>query len=125
MRLIYTSKNRQIFLGMVILAAILGIYWWLKTAADPEKIDAYITLIVVAVSAFLFITEIFSLSVTAMCVPLVLTLTGVITPDEAFLGFSNENVILFASMFIIGGALFKTGVTEWDRQYRGEPDQGK
>ena len=113
MRLIYTSKNRQIFLFLLILAAILRIYWRLKTAADPEKIDAYITLIVVAVSAFLFITEIFSLSVTAMCVPLVLTLTGVITPDEAFLGFSNENVILFASMFIIGGALFKTGVTEW------------
>lgn len=30
----------------------------------------------------------------------------------AFAGFINQNVILFVAMFVVGGALFETGVTD-------------
>ena len=39
-----------------------------------------------------------------------LYLTGVLTIKEAFEGFVNGNVILFVAMFIVGGALFETGM---------------
>lgn len=45
-----------------------------------------------------------------MIVCISLILTGVLDPAEGFAGFVNSNVILFVDMFIIGGALFRTGM---------------
>lgn len=75
--------------------------------------QAVITLIVLAIAAFLFITELIPLAVTSMCIPVVLTLTGVISDKEAFNGLANSNVVLFAGMFVVGAALFETGVAKW------------
>ena len=47
-----------------------------------------------------------------MCIPVALTATGVVSPSSAFSGLSNSNVILFAGMFVVGGALFETGVAK-------------
>ena len=74
--------------------------------------NAYITLIVMAVVMILFIAKSSSIIVISMSIPIVLALTGVILPSEAFLGFADTNVILFGSMFIIGGAMFKAGAAE-------------
>ncbi len=74
--------------------------------------DAYITLIVMAVVMILFIAKSSSIIVISMSIPIVLALTGVILPSDAFLGFADTNVILFGSMFIIGGAMFKAGAAE-------------
>ncbi|WP_320046149.1 SLC13 family permease [uncultured Ilyobacter sp.] len=71
---------------------------------------ALITIIILLFAAVMFIWEKLPLSVTAMIVALALTLTGVITPQEAFAGFVNKNVILFCAMFVVGGALFQTGM---------------
>ena len=57
--------------------------------------DAYITLIVMAVVMILFISKSSSIIVISMSIPIVLALTGVILPSEAFLGFADTNVILF------------------------------
>ncbi len=73
---------------------------------------AVITLIILAVAAVLFITEIIPLAVTAMAVAVTLALTGVLTVSEAFAGLTNENVILFAGMFVVGAGLFETGVAK-------------
>ena len=43
-----------------------------------------------------------------VCVGLVLT--GVPEWKDAFSGFIDSNVILFVAMFIVGGALFETGM---------------
>ena len=43
-----------------------------------------------------------------VCVSLVLT--GVLDLKQAFAGFIDSNVILFVAMFIVGGALFETGM---------------
>ena len=39
-----------------------------------------------------------------------LVVTGVLDIQEAFTGFIDSNVILFVAMFIVGGALFETGM---------------
>ncbi len=70
------------------------------------------TLVILAVAAILFILEIIPLAVTAMSVPVALTLTGILTPQQAFSGLSNSNVVLFAGMFVVGASLFETGVAK-------------
>ncbi|WP_197054822.1 SLC13 family permease [Paracoccus sp. PAMC 22219] len=69
-----------------------------------------ITLLLLAFAIVMFIWERIPLALTAMIVCVALAITGVLTPAEAFEGFVNSNVILFVSMFIIGGALFQTGM---------------
>lgn len=72
--------------------------------------QASITLIILAIAIVLFVSERVSLAVTAVGVAMALHLTGVITAADAFAGFVNPSVILFVGMFIVGGALFSTGV---------------
>ncbi|HBT4290572.1 TPA: SLC13/DASS family transporter [Klebsiella pneumoniae] len=45
-----------------------------------------------------------------MVVCVALVLTGVLDLKQAFAGFIDSNVILFVAMFIVGGALFETGM---------------
>ena len=74
--------------------------------------DAGITLIVLAVVAVLFITEVLPLAVTSMGGAVALGVLGVITPAQVFSGLSNSTVVLFAGMFVIGGAMFRTGLAQ-------------
>ena len=81
-------------------------------AAAKKAKDAKITLIVLAIAAFFFITELIPLAVTAMSVPMLLILSGVITATQGFAGLQDSNVVLFAGMFIVGASLFETGVAK-------------
>ena len=73
---------------------------------------ATITLIVLGVMAVLFVTEAVPLAVTAMSGAIALGLFGVITPKQVFSGLSNSTVVLFAGMFVIGSAMFHTGLAQ-------------
>ena len=68
-----------------------------------------ITLIFLAFAVVMFVTEKIPLAVTSMIVCIGLVITGVLNVN-AFSGFINSNVILFVAMFIVGGALFETGM---------------
>ena len=46
----------------------------------------------------------------AGCVCIGLVVTRVLDMKTAFSGFFDGNVILFVAMFIVGGALFETGM---------------
>jgi len=74
---------------------------------------ATLTLGVLAVAAIFFATEIIPLAVTAMGAAVALGLLGVLTPKEVFAGLSNSTVVLFAGMFVIGAAMFQTGLAQW------------
>lgn len=69
-----------------------------------------ITLLFLLFAVVMFIWEKIPLGVTAMICAVGLTLTGVLTPSEAFSGFVNSNVILCVAMFVVGQALFETGM---------------
>ncbi len=58
----------------------------------------------------MFVTEKLPLGLTAMIVCVGLAVTGVLDMKTAFSGFVDSNVILFVAMFIVGGALFETGM---------------
>lgn len=63
-----------------------------------------------AFAVVMFVTEKIPLAVTSMIVCIGLVITGVLNVNDAFSGFINSNVILFVAMFIVGGALFETGM---------------
>ena len=69
-----------------------------------------ITLIFLSFAVVMFVTEKIPLAVTSMIVCIGLVITGVLNINDAFSGFINSNVILFVAMFIVGGALFETGM---------------
>ena len=69
-----------------------------------------ITLIFLAFAVVMFVTEKIPLAVTSMIVCIGLVITGVLNVNDAFSGFINSNVILFVAIFIVGGALFETGM---------------
>lgn len=73
---------------------------------------AMITLVVLGVATFFFLTELIPLAVTAMGAAIALGLLGVLTPAQVFAGFSNSTVVLFGGMFVIGAAMFETGLAQ-------------
>ena len=61
----------------------------------------------------MFVTEMFSIDVTAMVLLTILFALGYLTPAEALSGFSNPAVITIAFLFIISRALQKTRILEY------------
>jgi di/tricarboxylate transporter len=73
-------------------------------------VDIVLTLAILAISVLLFLTDWLRVDVVALLVLLALTLTGLITPAEAFTGFSSPAVITVWAIFIVSGGLFHTGI---------------
>lgn len=71
---------------------------------------ATITLLFLLFAVVMFVFEKIPLGVTSMIVCVGLVVTGVLDVKTAFAGFIDSNVILFVAMFIVGGALFETGM---------------
>ncbi len=69
-----------------------------------------ITLVLLVFAAIMFMWEKIPLALTSMIVCISLNITGVLDAKTTFSGFINTNVILFVAMFIVGGALFETGM---------------
>ena len=69
-----------------------------------------ITLLFLLFAVVMFVLEKIPLGVTSMIVCCGLVVTGVLDVKTAFAGFIDSNVILFVAMFIVGGALFETGM---------------
>lgn len=74
--------------------------------------QAVVTLIVLAVMAVLFITEIIPLAVTSIGGAIALGILGILPMGQVFSGLSNTTVVLFAGMFVVGASLFYTGLAQ-------------
>lgn len=69
-----------------------------------------ITLLFLLFAIVMFMWEKIPLGLTSMIVCVGLVVTGVLEWQTAFAGLIDSNVILFVAMFIVGGALFETGM---------------
>lgn len=69
-----------------------------------------ITLVVLVLMIAGFLCGKFRLGLVAMTAATVLCLTGVLTFNEAYANFSNNNVVMIGGMFILSGALSKTSL---------------
>lgn len=70
------------------------------------------TLIILALSAILFVSGKMRSDLVAVCSALALVLTGVLTPEEALAGFSSSIVIMMTGLFVVGGGIFSTGLAK-------------
>ena len=73
----------------------------------------WVTLALVGVAAVLLVTERLRPDLTALLILIALSLTGIVTPEQAFAGFSQSAVITILAIFILTFALEQTGVTHW------------
>jgi len=70
------------------------------------------TLIILAVSAVFFAVGKIRSDVVALCALILLMSLGILTPTEALSGFSNSVVIMMVGLFVVGGAIFQTGLAK-------------
>lgn len=75
---------------------------------DPA-VKCLLLLLVVAV---LFITEKIPLAVTSIFAAVACWLLGLVDITEVFIGMSDSTVVLFGGMFIVGAAMFYTGLAQ-------------
>jgi di/tricarboxylate transporter len=71
-----------------------------------------ITCVILAAALILFLSNRLPADLVALLVVVALGLTGVLTPQEAFSGFSRSAVITIIAIFVLTEALQRTGVTE-------------
>lgn len=74
------------------------------------QIAIVLGLLVLAV--VLFALESLSVDIITLILLVALVVTQVLTPEEAFAGFSNDIIIILASIFVLSGALQVTGVMD-------------
>ena len=71
-----------------------------------------VTLIILLVSAALFVSGRVRSDLVALCALLALLLFQILTPAEGLAGFSNSTVIMMIGLFIVGGGIFQTGLAK-------------
>jgi di/tricarboxylate transporter len=62
------------------------------------------------ITIILFVSGLFRLDVVAIMVIITLILSGLLSPTAALAGFGDPVVLLIAGLFVVGEALFRTGV---------------
>ncbi len=73
-------------------------------------LEMWITLAILLIALILFITEYIRLDLVAMGVMVALMVSGILSVEEGLAGFSNKAVISIGALFIVGGAVFQTGL---------------
>ncbi|MCC6498897.1 MAG: SLC13 family permease [Anaerolineales bacterium] len=71
-----------------------------------------LTLIFLAIAAILLLGNILRADIVALMLMLALGLSGILTPPEAFSGFSRSAVIIMMSAFVLAEGLRRSGMTE-------------
>lgn len=70
------------------------------------------TLLILAISAVFFAVGKVRSDLVAICALVALLLCGILTPQEALSGFSNQVVIMMVGLFVVGGGIFQTGLAK-------------
>lgn len=75
------------------------------------EIHQFYLLVILIGAVILLFTEWIRVDLTAILIILALSITGVLEPQDALSGFSSEPAILLATIFVLSGALFHTGLS--------------
>ncbi|HAF56427.1 MAG TPA: Anion transporter [Thauera sp.] len=100
------TRNVKLLIAVVLFA---GLNLWLGV----ELGAAGAGLALVATIAWLWVTEALHVSVTALLVPLLAALTGVLPFDQALLQFADPVIFLFLGGFALAAGLQRQGLDRW------------
>lgn len=70
------------------------------------------TIIILIISAIFFVNGRLRSDIVALCALVALLVSNILTPEEALSGFSNSVVIMMVGLFVVGGAIFQTGLAK-------------
>ncbi|NIT69087.1 MAG: SLC13 family permease, partial [Gammaproteobacteria bacterium] len=76
----------------------------------PMTGEMLIVLGVLLAALILWLTEWLPIDLVALCIPVVLTLTGVLQPGEAVAGFASTALLTVAAILVVSAGLTQTGV---------------
>ena len=82
---------------------------FLLSSGWNETMDIALTLSILVVAIILFATEWIRMDMVSMLILLVLALTGLVTVEDAFAGFSNPAVLTVAAVFVLSAGISSTG----------------
>lgn len=71
-----------------------------------------LTLIILAITVVLFAIGKIRSDVVALCALTLLTILGILSPEEALSGFSSPVVIMMVGLFVVGGGVLQTGLAK-------------
>lgn len=74
--------------------------------------EAYVTIAVILIAFVLFVTEYFRIDHIAICIVVVLVISGVLSPEDGVKGFANPATITVAAMFVLSDAILRTGIVD-------------
>lgn len=74
--------------------------------------DIALTLGIILMALVLFATEKLRVDLVALLVLIAVSVTGLVSKEQVFLGFANSAVITIWAVYIVSGGLFKTGVAD-------------
>ncbi|MGL6201165.1 MAG: SLC13 family permease [Lachnospiraceae bacterium] len=75
-------------------------------------LPSIITLIILAISIILLVTEKIPMSVIGLLIIVAVTFTGILPASEAIARFGDSTIVLVSSVFILSAALFEVGVAQ-------------
>ena len=76
------------------------------------SLEIILLIITIAAALVLFSIETLPADVTALGIMMVLILTGIITPEDAFAGFGSDTAMMILGLLIMTAALVRTGVIQ-------------
>lgn len=77
------------------------------------SVEILIVLILTGTAVVLFATEILPIDLIALLIMAALLVTGIISPEEGFSGFSNIATITVGAMFVLSAGLVRTGAVNF------------
>lgn len=73
---------------------------------------AVLTILIFLGTIVAFISAKVRSDIVALCCMAALLAFGIVTPKDALAGFSNSSVVIMLALFIVGGAVFQTGLAK-------------
>ena len=70
------------------------------------------TLVVLFLTMVFFISGKIRSDIVALCALVALIIMDILTPEEALAGFSNTVIVMMIGLFVVGGAIFQTGLAK-------------
>ena len=70
------------------------------------------TIVILLLSVCFFINGRIRSDIVALCALVALLVFGILTPEEALAGFSSNVIIMMVGLFVVGGAIFQTGLAK-------------
>ena len=79
---------------------------------EPGMESVVVTIVILLLSVFFFISGKVRSDIVALCALVALMVLGILEPAEALSGFSNNVIIMMIGLFVVGGAIFQTGLAK-------------